>query len=168
MSDASQWLMVKNLIFVIVFFISDDSAVSQRGRQTANARLEFDNDDNEHHRIGSDRIGFPNQKSPNCAPTQRLQSAEGLKVSLPPLPPPPPRRFQRGLDQNSAVISSTRVSFCFALIRLHRARTSPVWVELERLRAQPPPPTPWRSARSSVTSDRSTQTTWFQPRIRSK
>lgn len=167
MSDASQWLMVKNLIFIIDLFISDDSAVSQRGRQTARARL----DHLIMNTIGSDRIGFPNQKSPNCAPTQRLQSAEGLKVSLPPLPPPlppPRRRFQRGLDQNSAVISSTRVSFCFALTRLHRARTRPVWVKVERLRAQPPPPTPWRSARSSVTSDRSTQTTWFQPRIRSK
>lgn len=53
MSDASQWLMVKNLIFIIDLFISDDSAVSQRGRQTARARL----DHLIMNTIGSDRIG---------------------------------------------------------------------------------------------------------------
>lgn len=66
----------KNIIFIIIIFTRDNSAVSQRDRrQTC---LEFDRDEH--------------QREPSCAPTQNLLCLQGLKVSLPPLPLPP-RRF---------------------------------------------------------------------------
>lgn len=127
----------KNTTFIIIIVTSDNSAVSQRDRrQTC---LEFDRDEH--------------QRDRNCAPTQNLLRLEGFKVSLPPLPLPP-RRFSSSGDQNSAVVSSCILVFCSYATA---PRMIPLWVKLE-LCAQLPPPTPWRSARSSFTSTPSGQT----------
>lgn len=126
----------KNFIFITIIFTGDNSAVSQRDRrQTC---LEFDRDEH--------------QRDPNCAPTQKLLRLEGLKVSLPPLPL---RRSSSSGDQNSAVVCSCILVFCSYPTA---PRMIPLWVKLERLCAQLPPPTPWRSARSSFTSTPSGQT----------
>lgn len=124
----------KNIIFIIIILTSDNSAVSQRDRrQTC---LEFDRDEHQRHL--------------NCAPTHNLLRLEGLKVSLPPL-----RGFPSSGDQSSAVVSSCILVFCCYPTA---PRMIPLRVKLERHCAQLPPPTPWRSARSSFTSTPSGQT----------
>lgn len=133
----------KNIIFIIIILTSDNSAVSQRDRrQTC---LEFDGDGHQRHL--------------NCAPTHNLLRLEGLKVSLPPLPL---RGFPSSGDQSSAVLSSCILVFCCCPTA---PRMVPLRVKLERHCAQLPPPTPWRSARSSFTSTPSGQTP-EQPRPR--